>query len=342
MYINIARCGSLVLLGTTIRCLLIDPRMALIIIKLVKAYLCRILTRYYGKEPLIISNDIISFETTSSKANHVSGCSLTFISSQTNYIQELTNGDWMLLWAFENYADFLRVLSKVQNILFHSSAVISNQSDQNSPDKVPTANGFNDGLKFVGRISSVGRNVSKEPEDGKRHVFYNVTGNGFTDLDFNIFYNEFLAHTYTDLDHTLLSMLGVTLNQFQADNQYVNGTEAVPLVIDNIIGLGPRDVDVQSYSVSGQQYNATVNDIFRIPKTLVNLLIGSSFNPQNSAGYSYADLLVTEIGIQDWNVPSSPNLQPNDISPESAFNSAFHLKKANRYRSKSPGFKIFN
>jgi hypothetical protein len=248
----------------------------------------------------------------------------------------------MLLWSFDNNADFQRVLSKVQNILFHTSTLPS--SNSNSPDSVSTANGFNDGLKFVGRLASISRHANKEPEDGKRHVFYNATANGFTDLDFNIFYNEFLAHKYQDLDASLLNILGTTLNAFQADNQYVNGQDVVPLVIDQLIGLGPQDSQSQNTNVQGLNLVANVNDIFRIPTTLVNLLIGSSFNPQNPAGFSYADLLVSEIGIQDWSQGNTSNTTGTSYfqGPTYGFNSAFHGKKANRYRSPTFRFKVSN
>jgi hypothetical protein len=111
-------------------------------------------------------------------------------------------------------------------------------------------------------------------------------------------------------------------------------------VIDTIIGLGPQDSQSQNTNINGQNLVANVNDIFRIPRTLVNLLIGANFNPQNPAGYSYADLLVSEIGVQDWSQSNTPNLSPNMNSPQSFFNSAFHLKKANRYRSTKIEFAI--
>jgi hypothetical protein len=218
---------------------------------------------------------------------------MTFLGSGVNYMHELSNGDWVLLYSFDNYADFNRVLQKVKNILFHTNTTTNNSATPNSANKTNTANAFNDGLKFVGRVASVSRDVSKDPEEGRRHVVYNATANGFTDLDMTLFYNEFLTVQYQDLDAALLHIFGVTLTQFQSNQTFVNGQEVVPLVIDSILGLGPQDSQAQNANINGKNYVATPNDILRIPTTLARLLIGASFSPQNPAGYTFADLLVS-------------------------------------------------
>lgn len=274
---------------------------------------------------------MIRFDTTSSKGSHISSASMSFLGSGVNYMKELANGDWVLLYAFTNYADFTRVLNKVNNILFGTSSTGNNSTVSSTPDKIATANGFNDGLKFVGRIASITRQASKEPETGRRHVFYNVSANGFTEFDTSLYYNQYLATQYQDMDSFLLNVFAVTLTDFQANHDFINGSEVVPLLIDILMGIGPQDAQDQNITINKNKLVATVNDVLRIPTTIVNLLIGSSFSPQNPAGFTYADLLVSTVGVQQWN--SKPSYGSLSNGPEFGFNSAFTLVKPNRYEA---------
>src|ERR1700722_11925488 len=116
------------------------------------------------RTPLIVQNDCISWETSSSKESHVSGANFVFVNSGIDYSTELTTGDYVLLWAHNNTADSRRIVQILQG---------------NSG--VGQANKFNDGLKFIGRISSIARKASKSPETGVRSVYYSVEAQGFTD-----------------------------------------------------------------------------------------------------------------------------------------------------------------
>lgn len=292
-----------------------------------------------GKKPLVVSSDLIRFETTSSKANHQTGASMTFLGSGTNYMQEVNNGDWALLYAFTNKSDFYRVLNKINGLLYgNATSSDNNSSVPSTPNTVPTANGFNDGLKFVGRVSSVSRSANKEIDNGTRHVIYNVTANGFTDLDNTLYYNEYLTVTYQDVAAYLINVLGVSITEFQQQNPFVNGNQVVPFTIDILLGVGPQDRQNQNITIDGKQQVATANDILVIPNSLAKLLIGSNYTPQNPIGYTFADLLVSEVGVQDWgssSVSKDWTIHAGDQSqnPATGFNYPFSLTKANRYQA---------
>jgi hypothetical protein len=274
-------------------------------------------TRTYDELPtIVISNDIIRYETTDSKENHVDGLSMLLSSSGTNYVNQVSPGDWVILWSFDNYADFLRIYNQVESY-------VQNQSFTG------TVSGFNDGLKFVGKVASVSRTASSNPENGVRSVFYSITANGFKELDSEVFYNPQMKNSYPDTNSTLVNVFDVTVNELQKGSYYVTGDTIIPLAIDTILGNGPQDTERQSLgSLTAKNIATSSADIYAVPKTVINLLRGTNVKYSNPNGPTYSDLLVTEIGIQKYN-------SQNNVNPENGFNSCFQEIKPLRFQAET-------
>lgn len=258
------------------------------------------------------------FGTSDSKENHVNGLSLLLASSGINYVNNVSPGDWIILWAFDNYNDFERVYAHVENI-------VENQSFAN------TASGFNDGLKFVGKIASVSRTANSEPETGIRHVYFSITANGFKELDAEVFYNPQLAIKYPDTNSTLINVFGITQDALQQGKGHVTAETMVPLAIDTILGIGPQDTERQSLGPLAGNIPISSADIYAIPKTVLDLIRGPLPAYANKIGPTYSDLLSIGIGIQKYAVINTSS----GSGPEAGFNSCFQKIKDGRYQAQS-------
>jgi hypothetical protein len=243
--------------------------------------------------PLIVENDCVNWNTTTSKGAHVSGANAVFANSGVDYSKAVTTGDWMIIWAFNNNADAHRV---AQNLRSNGAA--------------QQANKFNDGLKFIGRVSGISRRASIEPDSGQRTVFFSIDAQGFTDLDAQIYYNEAISINYQDSNAFLVNVLGITIDQFNDAGGFVTTQDVVPVLIKVLLGLGTKDTAQKSLNVGTPDGPITVspNQAYRIPKTLANILFGSDFPPpNNTVGYTYSDILKIVIGVQKYNTTYSPS-----------------------------------
>jgi hypothetical protein len=128
------------------------------------------------KHPILLADrDILQFSVSSRKSSHVHQLTLSLNNTDTNYVAELASGDWVGFWAFDNREDFLRIREAVRS------------------GKV--ANGFGDGLQFLGRVDSV-RRTKNRTQVGGVQLSYSVTALGFGEFDTQIYYNPYFVAKY--------------------------------------------------------------------------------------------------------------------------------------------------
>ena len=256
--------------------------------------------------PLVVQNDCVNWNTSTSKGSHISGANVVLANSGVQYDQVISTGDWMVVWAFNNAVDAQRV---AQNLTSNGVA--------------QQANKFNDGLKFIGRVAGISRRASIEPDSGSRSVFYSIDAQGFTDLDAQIYYNEAISAQYQDSNAFLVNVLGITIDQFNATQGFISTQEIIPVLIKGLLGLGTKDTSQKSINAGTADGPIVVspNQAYRIPKTLVNILFGSDFPaPNNTVGFTYSDILKTVIGIQKYTTTYAPSVQPSSQnSPATGF-----------------------
>ncbi|MDE2425781.1 MAG: hypothetical protein KGO96_07725 [Elusimicrobia bacterium] len=227
------------------------------------------------KSPILVENSCISFNITTSKSNHTSAATLVLLEDGLNYSDNLNPGDWVLIWAFTNTIDKIRVSNKIKQGL--------------------TANDFNDGLKFIGRIRTIGRNVTKDPNVGKRVVQHNVMAQGFSELDSEIYYNYETAVDYKP-EQSILWMqdFGFAVNDLLKQGS-VDEDQAVEQLIKVGLGLSASNITNQGPS---NALPPSPNKALMIPNSVARLLLGAFSKTKEVL--SYADLLQMFIGIQSY------------------------------------------
>jgi hypothetical protein len=240
--------------------------------------------------PVIIDNDCISWQCSSSKSSHISGLELTLLATNRKYTAFITPEDWIIFWAFNDYASYLQVLKAVK--------------------EGKRANQFKNAPKFVGRVASIFKDKRVEPNTGRKEITYSLSAKGFTELDSKIYYNSGIGINYKSVQ-SLWADFGNLANQFITQGN-VKTQDAIPKLLRICLGLGPgvkfKGVDTSNLedvlSPEIQKSAATIktspNEAYMIPQSVANLLLSTGENRQKNISYTYADLLKLFIGVQSY------------------------------------------
>lgn len=221
---------------------------------------------------LVVANDCTSFQISSSKSSHVNQLTLT-LANRINYTNEVNPGDWVFFWAFNDTAKYEEVLKKIIN--------------------KQRANDFFDGLKFVGKLDSIFERTIVNQKIGQKSTTYTVNAFGFSEFNAIQYYNEIM----TIGDKNILSYMCmfksaidsiVTLDGIAADT-------IIPKLVNLTLGAAGKNNDRGA---------GAPNQIFKIPETVAQLIIGPGALPLKMGGWTYLDILTRVIGIQkyDWSL----------------------------------------
>jgi hypothetical protein len=262
--------------------------------------------------PLVITDDILMMTVGGSKADHKER--LTALLKKTdvvNYLVDILPGDWVLGWMVNNLTDYEALLKKIE----------AGQA----------CNEFNDGFKFVGRVSSL-RNAGIR-EDGEHTSHFNLVCTGFEELDSNFFYDNSLASKDV-LERDIgqwLTRLGIDVQKlFGSDTStgisLNNINRIIPTLIDLIVGRGPGTKGTEGAitiaaadgkNVAAQpQYTETAPYSYMIP-AMVGQLLGKSSADASKHVLSYADILELLQGVQSYSNKSGPKMFVPDLTSDS-------------------------
>jgi hypothetical protein len=221
-------------------------------------------------------------------------------------------GDWIFAWVWNNGEDAERVLKAIRN--------------------VKPANKTMDGLKFVGRVHSVRKNIAMSGD--KRLVSYSLQAVGFSELDTAFFYDTALANT-ADVEKRLgqiMARVGLNFSemcdqaQARAGSLKDNTAYLITKMIDLVLGASAQTSHVNdaakesiaiqrgSDKASGISTPKSIENLipspqvsneapysYLVPKT-VGLLLG--FDPDMASKaqelFGYADILQTLVGVQTY------------------------------------------
>lgn len=240
-------------------------------------------------ELLIIDSDCLSWGTSSSKAAHVSNLQMNLLHGEIDYVAAIAPDDWILFWAFNDVNTYNSVKTRLQSR--------------------EACNGFNDGLKFVGRVDAVRKKKTRDGASGKLVLMYALTANGFSEFDSLIYYNEMVTKSFANVLQ-FMPDFGVALNDFVLSGR-THPQTAIPSLLGVCLGIGPGDntKGFAPVSVSGVEVSedlkriaqaegliASPNRAYRVPLT-VGVLLGRR-ESQKLAGLTYSDILNQYIGIQ--------------------------------------------
>lgn len=168
--------------------------------------------------PLIIRDEVRGVSVTSTKTNHLTQMSAALLpNAKVNFLSEIMPGDWVFAWMAHKPSDIDAVIKKVKD--------------------GKAANGFSDGLKFMGRIVSC-RKVLEQAAQGPRRVHYNVTAAGFSEFDATLFYEPHLAENIPAIGQ-YFAALGAHINKLiDEQGQGIDVNKALRLFLDLLLGQG--------------------------------------------------------------------------------------------------------
>jgi len=241
---------------------------------------------------LLIDDDCIQWDVSTSKDSHVTNLSMRLMKSNTNYLDKMSGGDWVIFWAFNNYDDYNTVKTNV--------------------NQLKRANYFDYAPKFVGRISTIVKDKMTD-NVGRRTVHYSVTCFGFVELDSNMYFNSLLNDLNYKDAATFFSVFQGILNPSQPGlGPLVQTQQIVPMLLKTCLGYGPSDL-FKNQGLGSNSLTTTPNEAFLIPKTIAKLLLDPSVlqgDTVKTVGVTYADLLQMYVGIQSYTPSANSKANP--------------------------------
>lgn len=235
-------------------------------------------------DSILVTHDCIEWNISNNKKNYIS--TAEFILTETNilYADQETgvgNGDWVLFWACDNQQDIDQVVDNIK----HGKA----------------ANNIHSGLKFVGRVSSVFRNVVRGHEEGTRVIRYNINAVSFSELGLYVYYNPYIGIPFQNLvQKGIFQQFAITggakaIRQLlQNGGGVIREQDVLNFFVGNFLGEGPT----AAFKQNGAGETTSPNTFYVLPNSVRKLLI-----PNNNIGShtpTYADMLYTIVGVQSY------------------------------------------
>lgn len=240
-------------------------------------------------KPLIITDDCIQLQVTSTKTSYLMQASAALIDSGTNYLSEIFPGDYLMAWMVNDKSTYDSLIKRLGEF--------SNQGGG-------TVNKFKDGLKFTGRVQSLRKKITQSAS-GARTSRYQLTAVSFNEFDAQIFYEPHLAEK-TPAIGNYFSKLGASLNQLiSGEGEHkptsIDVNKAIPLFLDLLLGKGvpPNlsrgNADPRLQSTTG----LTANYSYILPD-IVGKALGKTKTSTSGGLLTYADVLECIIGVQHY------------------------------------------
>jgi hypothetical protein len=246
--------------------------------------------------PLLIVDDCISLSVSDSKRSHTKSLTATLKHTGVNYLDRdvMLPGDWVLAWMFNNQDDLERVTELVK--------------------QGKAANDFHDGLKFVGRVHSINRDV-KVAKNGVKTINYYLSAVGFEELDTGFFYDTALAtsaNVSSDI-RTFMAQIGLDFTKWAEQEQMEagrikdNSEKLIVALVDMILGRGvdarvnrPIERGGSDDLKIAPQANKEAPYAYLVPRTVGTLLGMEPAEGSKGGVFGYADIMQTVIGVQQY------------------------------------------
>lgn len=265
-------------------------------------------TNRVRKTVLVVCDDIRTVSVSHTKSSHVGQLSASLYPGM-NYLHECFPGDHVACWMVNSEELAKDLIDRIQ-------------------EGEKACNGFMDGLKFLGRLASVRKNINQNP-NGQRTTTYTMTAGSFTELDSSVYLDEHLAQTNPGEAVSFLKQTGLKIAELiSVDSGGIGTNKILPALLGALYGKGiPKNYGERTEltATAGlDDPNAMV-----IPDAVAKML-GVSTGTKENGLFAYTDILEFIHGVQNFQYPIAP-----DILTETAFASE------NRNRSGAAAAKIF-
>lgn len=245
--------------------------------------------------PIIVLNDAISVGVTNSKRSNKKAASISLKLGEMDYSKAINNGDHVLIW-MANYQEDIN--KTYQNVV-----------------KGSAANGFDSGLKFTGKVSSINKTASVDAT-GTPSFYVDIVAESFSELDLSVYVTKYAANVIDPIGSENSNNIGTNGKEAVAFFSRLNPTlwesfnnlnkrqwktpdEIVLFLLQIFLGSGPSEaittdtVNTNSTTNIRDAYNNTLlypTGVSRIFKAI------SDTNLDNT----YLDIVRMYTGVQSY------------------------------------------
>lgn len=259
-----------------------------------------------AQAPMIITDDCIRLSTHGQKGSHTKSMSAVLKQTDINYLVEIQPCDWVFAWIVNSKATHETLITRLK--------------------KGEACNNFDDGLKFVGRVSGIRKSMSVDRSSGFKASSYHLQCTGFQELDTQFFYDYALATKSGDQKiGQWLGRMGIEMvevfGEAAGDLTHNNINRIIPTLLEIIVGKGPKRNRRRDAAVIAPSGVAGVNITphpsldnsaaysYMIP-VLVAQLLGKAEGNTASKVRGYSDILELLIGVQTYSDHSQTAAEP--------------------------------
>lgn len=255
-----------------------------------------------AKPVMVIGSDCIQLQVSQSKATYLGGLTATLLPG-SNYAARIKPSDWVLAWMVNDETQAATLREKIQQL--------------------KPVNGFNDGLKFVGRVQSC-REMGMQSPNGSKTIRYSLLAHGFKEFESSLFYEPQLAENI-ELGTYLGRVIGEINTLREKEGEGISSNLAIPTLLDLLLGrgidpnLGRGNNDPRLNATAGAAVHSKESPYAFILPQEVGQLLGKVKVSKPGGILAYADLLEILYGLQRYQASGSP-LGPgqNRLTPEEA------------------------
>lgn len=247
-------------------------------------------------EPLLLSDEVATWSVQTNKNSPQGSATFTLqpmaITDMKgkklgyDWRRYILGGDWLLFWAFDNREDYLRVKEQLK--------------------KGKTANGFMDGLKFVGRVQGVQRSRTRNVTSGTPETSYILSAVSGKELASKIYFNPLLLGKFGDDSLDYLQSFAKVMVDFLSNPQdvYVKPDKAIKVLLKACLGMAPTDrwagID-ENVRAEGEEtpvsLTASPNGRLLVPETVWRTLRGAADSGPDRKAH---DIIKGLIGRQEY------------------------------------------
>ena len=224
--------------------------------------------------PIIVTSDCVALTVSESKGTPCGSLQAMFRGGNLNYGARVAPGDYVFVWA----------ASKPDRIRKTEKKVRAGEQ----------CNGWDSGLKFFGRVTSMRERLSVDPMSGIKQLIYTMTGNSFAELNTKVYFNAILYSE--DRPPNFITELSKNWTDHIGPSGMSNSQDLVLLFLNIFMGAGPVG---RAKAVAGLL--KTPNAAFVIPGPVATML--GRRGSKEKTTYKYTDILDVIAGVQKYSFP---------------------------------------
>lgn len=243
--------------------------------------------------PLILTQECISLNVSRSKSSHIKALSATLKKGQKELLTEILPGDWIFAWIVSHEDEGRKLLARIK--------------------KGEVCNKKEDGLKFVGRVGSLFKNLDTS---STHSITYSLSANGFREMESQLFYDPNLAEAdliRNDIETWMFKVgfngLFIPLLKSMFDDNVI---EVLTSYIELLLGKGAPDdqlnptkgspgFDQFPSATAGQTTGGKDSPPFAyVVPEMAGKWLGRKSRKEGSDILAYADILDVLVGVQKY------------------------------------------